>query len=214
MPHTWDPSSPTPEAALHRLVQGNRRFREANTALRAWTPQQATAAQRPFAIVLGCSDARTPVEILFDQGLGSLFVVRVAGNVVAPSIVGSIEFAASVFGSRLVVVMGHTHCGAVEATVKALETGHGPESKNIRSITDRIAPHIAGLVRPGEAEPRPRAELVREAIRANVRAAADHLRHGSRLLEELVLAGRVVVVGAEYELETGTVHFLDEVPSE
>ncbi len=209
MPHTWDPDSPTPQEAMQRLVEGNRRFREphAATTARPWSAEQATAQQRPFAIVLGCSDSRTPVEILFDQGFGELFVVRVAGNIVAPSIVGSIEFAASQFGSRLVVVMGHTRCGAVTATVRAIETGLGPESKNIRDITDRIAPHVEGLVRKDDS-----GDIVGEAVRANVRASADHLRHGSRTLEELVVAGRVVVVGAEYELETGAVHFFDGLP--
>ena len=210
MPHTWDPSSTSPEQALQRLAAGNRRFRDKNatSAARAWSPGQAEEAQRPFAVVLGCSDSRTPVEILFDEGFGDLFVVRIAGNIVAPSVVGSIEFAVSQFGTRLVVVMGHTRCGAIAATVKAIETGLGPESKNVRSITDRIAPHIQGLVRPGDPE-----GIIREAVRANVRASADHLRHGSRLIEELVVAGRVAVVSAEYELETGAVHFLDGVPS-
>src|SRR2546428_13541542 len=141
------------------------------------------------------------------EGFGDLFVVRTGGNIVAPSGVGSIEFAASQFRSRLGVVMGRSRCGAIAATMKAIETGLGPESKNIRSITDRIAPHIEGLVRPG-GDPE---GLIREAVRANVRASADHLRHGSRLIEELVVAGRVAVVGAEYELETGAVHFLDGV---
>jgi len=164
--------------------------------------------QQPFAIILGCSDSRTPVEILFDEGFGDLFVIRIAGNIVAPSVVGSIEFAAAQFGTRLVVVMGHTRCGAISATVKALQTGLGPESKNIRAITDRIAPHLQGLIhsRTGKA-------LLQEAMRANVRASVDHLRHGSRLLEELVVAGRVAVVGAEYSLETGAVHFLDSLPA-
>src|SRR5204862_4510426 len=113
-----------------------------SSSARSWSSQLATQAQRPFAIILGCSDSRTPVEILFDEGFGDLFVVRIAGNIVAPSVVGSIEFAASQFGSRLVVVMGHTRCGAVGATVRAIETGAGPESTNIRSITNRIAPHV------------------------------------------------------------------------
>jgi carbonic anhydrase len=204
MPRTWDPGSLSPEVALQRLIEGNRRFREGVGSASSWNREAGASAQQPFAIVLGCSDSRTPVEILFDQGLGDLFVVRVAGNVVAPSIVGSIEFAASQFGSRLVVVMGHTQCGAIGATVRALQTGHGPESKNIRSITDRIAPHIQALV----ADPRP-TDLLREAVRANVRASAEHLRRGSPLLEELVEAGRLLVVGAEYELETGAVQFLD-----
>lgn len=209
MPHTWDPTSLSPEQALQRLVDGNRRFREdsGTSSARPWSRRLATEKQRPFAIILGCSDSRTPVEILFDEGFGDLFVVRIAGNIVAPSVVGSIEFAASQFGSRLVVVMGHTRCGAIAATVNAIETGLGPESKNIRSITDRIAPHIEGLVGTGGAE-----ERLREAMRANVRASADHLRHGSRILEELVAASRVAVVGAEYELETGAVHFFDGLP--
>jgi carbonic anhydrase len=209
--HTWDPLSPDPEAALHRLIAGNARFREgAGTTMgRSWSEQQANQAQRPFAIVLGCSDSRTPVEILFDQGFGELFVVRIAGNIVAPSVVGSIEFAASQFGSRLVVVMGHTRCGAVGATVQTLQTGFTSASKNIRAITDRIAPHIESLVMGEPASD----DLAREAVRANVRASANHLRHGSRILEDLVLAKRMVVVGAEYELETGKVHFFDGVPT-
>jgi len=204
MPHTYDSDSLSPAKALKRLKEGNRRFLDDSTptSARAFSSHMANVPQRPFAIVLGCSDSRTPVEILFDEGFGDLFVVRIAGNIVAPSVVGSIEFAASQFGTRLVVVMGHTGCGAVSATVRALETGMGPESKNIRAITDRIAPHIQGLVRPGD---------VREAVRANVRASVDHLRHGSRILEELVLAGRLAVVGAEYDLETGAVEFLDHL---
>jgi carbonic anhydrase len=209
MPRTWDPTSIAPDEALARLAMGNRRFRDSSAVSRArsWNRDLAMQAQRPFAIVLGCSDSRTPVEILFDEGFGDLFVVRIAGHVVAPSVVGSIEFAASQFGSRLVVVLGHTRCGAIAAAVQAMETGLGPESKNIRAITDRIAPHLQGLVRTGD-----RDTVLHEAVRAHVRAAADHLRHGSRLLEDLVLAGRLAVVGAEYELETGEVRFFDGVP--
>lgn len=210
MPHTWDPNSVSPEDGLQRLVEGNRRFRDKNreSLARPWNAQMATEAQRPFAVVLACSDSRTPVEIVFDAGFGELFVIRIIGNVVAPSVMGSIEFAVSQFGTRLVVVMGHTRCGAVGATVQALNTGLGPESKNIRSVTDRIAPHIQGLVRPGDPE-----GIIREAVRANVRASADHLRHGSRIIEDLVGAGRLTVIGAEYELETGTVHFFDGMPA-
>lgn len=209
MPHTWDSSSLSPEDALRRLEEGNRRFRDEAMASQArpWSRHQATEVQRPFAVVLGCSDSRTPVEILFDQGFGDLFVVRIAGNVVAPSVIGSIELAVALFGTRLVVVMGHTRCGAVAATVEAIQKGMGPESKNLRAITDRIAPHIAGLVHPGDPE-----QIAREAVRANIRASTDHLRHGSRIIEELILKGRVAVVSAEYELETGAVHFLDGLP--
>jgi len=204
------PSALSPEESLRRLVAGNRRFLDETepTSARAFSSHLAKG-QRPFAIVLGCSDSRTPVEILFDEGFGDLFVVRIAGNIVAPSVVGSIEFAASQFGSRLVVVMGHTGCGAVTATVKAIQTGLGPESKNIRAITDRISPHIQHLVKPGDD-----GAGVREAVRANVRASADHLRHGSRVLEELVMARRVAVVGSEYDIETGAVEFLDRLPTD
>lgn len=192
--------------ALQRLIAGNRRFRGANgtSGSRRWSRRLALEAQRPFAVILGCSDSRTPVEIVFDQGFGDLFVVRVAGNIVAPSVVGSIEFAVSQFGSALVVVMGHTRCGAITATLQALDTGLGHESDNIRAITERIAPHVQGLQESSDGETR-----VRQAERANVRASADHLRHGSRLIEELVSAGQVVVVGAEYEIESGAVHFFD-----
>jgi carbonic anhydrase len=210
VPHTWDPLSLPPETALQRLADGNRRFREGlggAQAVRGLDAALAAASQRPFAIVLGCSDSRTPVEIVFDQGFGDLFVVRVAGNIVAPSIVGSIEFAASQFGTRLVVVMGHTGCGAVAATLQALATGLGPESKNLRAIIDRIAPHVGPHVDALARQASPAA--IREAVRANVRASVSHLRHGSQILEELVLKGRVAVVGAEYELETGQVRFFD-----
>jgi carbonic anhydrase len=212
VPSTWDPNALLPEAALQRLVEGNRRFLErgGEQANRAFRPDLAERAQRPFAIVLGCSDSRTPVEFLFDEGFGDLFVVRIAGHVVAPSVVGSIEFAASQFGTRLVVVLGHTRCGAISATVGAVLSGNGPESKNIRAITDRISPHIEGFVMAAGTPPA--ANVMNEAMRINVRAAADHLRHGSPLLEELVRVGRVAIVGAEYELETGRVNFFDGVP--
>jgi carbonic anhydrase len=209
MPHLYDPDTLSPTEAIERLMAGNRRFLDETvpSSARNFSSHMASSPQRPFAIVLGCSDSRTPVEILFDEGFGDLFVVRIAGNIVAPSVVGSIEFAASQFGTRLVVVMGHTGCGAVTATVNALKTGLGPESKNIRDITDRIAPHVHHLVQGGNAD-------VREAVRANVRASADHLRHGSRILEELVRAGRLGVVGAEYDLESGFVDFFDGVPED
>ncbi len=147
MPHTRDPSALSPEEALARLTEGNRRFRtgEGFPSGRAWSAQQAREAQRPFAIVLGCSDSRTPVEILFDQGFGELFVVRIAGNIVAPSVVGSIEFAASQFGTRLVVVLGHTRCGAIAATLSAVETGLGPgvAEHPLHHRADRPAPRGA-----------------------------------------------------------------------
>lgn len=212
MPGTWDSGSLSPQEALQRLVDGNRRFLEPGASLvdRSFRSELAHQSQRPFAVVLGCSDSRTPVEILFDVGFGDLFVVRIAGQVVAPSGVGSIEFAVSEFGTRLVVVLGHTRCGAISATVRELHSGEGSQSKNLRAITDRISPHIEGFVRSQKPSMEP--ELLRESMRINVRASADHLRHGSRMLEDLVMDGQIAIVGAEYELETGQVNFFHGLP--
>lgn len=198
----------SPKEALERLVEGNRRFREHQSewAGKQWNSDLATTPQQPFAVVLGCSDSRTPVEILFDQGFGDLFVVRIAGNIVAPSIIGSVEFAVSKFNARLVVVMGHTRCGAISATIEAIDTGTGPGSRNLRAITERIGPHIEDLVQGA-----PREALWDKAMRANVRASVDHLMHGSALLESMVDSGQVQIVGAEYQLETGLVRFFKSV---
>ncbi len=194
-----------PDVALEKLREGNRRFvaGEGN-ALRQWHPG-LVEGQWPHTVVLGCADARTPAEYVFDQSLGDLFVIRVAGNVVAPSLVGSVEFAASKFGTRLVVVMGHTQCGAVGATVDALEHGH-PESPNLQSIVDLISPHIEDLfVGPGDHDAR-----LREAVRVNAIASARELRHSSALMETLVARGHVVIVPAVYDLSTGVVTFYDD----
>lgn len=195
--------------ALERLKQGNARFTTNVRSIESLGSQQQrealVAGQKPFAIVLSCSDSRAPSELLFDCGLGDLFVVRVAGNVVAPSIVGSIEFAAATFGTELVVVMGHTRCGAVAATVDALGSGSEALSENVRDIVERISPGVAELVNGGKGGD----DVLGHAIRANVRVSANHLRHGSRVLEERIAAGRLAVVGAEYSLETGKVDFFD-----
>jgi carbonic anhydrase len=169
------------------------------------------ASQEPFAIVLGCSDSRVPAEIVFDQGLGDLFVIRVAGNIVASSQVGSVEFAAARFGTPLVVVLGHSQCGAIVATLEELQRPTANQSRNLRSIVDRVRPSVATLLTTG---PRfdPEA-LVRQAVRANVLASVNHLRHGSEILERLVQQGRLLIVGAEYSLETGVVEFFEGVPA-
>jgi carbonic anhydrase len=203
----------TPADALARLREGNRRFVENQTTSTALSHQARAAlvtGQSPFAIVLGCSDSRVPAELVFDQGLGDLFVIRVAGNVVAPSQVGSVEFAAARFDTRLVVVMGHSQCGAVVATLEELQEGTTVGSRNLRSITNRVRPSVEPLVRT--AGTLDREVLLREAIRANVRASVEHLRHGSELLEELIRNDGLVVVGAEYSLETGAVAFFGDVP--
>jgi len=199
--------------ALARLREGNRRFVSDVRSLDALlSPTRRTALatqQQPFAIVLGCSDSRVPAEIIFDQGLGALFVIRVAGNIVAPSQVGSVEFAAARFGTRLVVVLGHTQCGAVLATIEETKTGTN-HSPSVQSIVDRIRPAVETLLATGLRHDDE--QLVREAVRANVRASANHLRHGSALLEQLIHEGKLLVVGAEYSLESGEVDFFDGVP--
>lgn len=201
--------------ALQRLIDGNRRFvndepnprRHSDQAKRA----ELVADQKPFAIILGCSDSRVPAEMVFDQGLGDLFVIRVAGNVVAPSQVGSVEFAAEWFDTQLVVVLGHTCCGAVSATLDEL-TGQGTHpSRNLRSIVDRVRPAVEPLLET-ELVKNP-ALLAARAVRANIRASAGQLRHGSEVLEKLILEGKLLVVGAEYSLETGVVDFFDNTVS-
>ena len=206
MPRTFAPDAVPPDEALTRLRDGNHRFvRGEGGALRRWHPG-LTNGQSPFAVVLGCADSRAPAEYVFDQGLGDLFVIRVAGNIVAPSLVGSVEFAASQFGTRLVVVMGHTQCGAVGATVRALAHGGSPESSNQRSIVDRIAPNVQHVfAQPGDLE-----ERIAAAVRANAVASARELRRSSPILQNLVDLGRVVIVAALYDLATGVVTILDE----
>ncbi len=206
----------TAREALDRLLEGNRRFasdvRGEGEASRAARRAQLVTGQQPFAIVLGCSDSRVPAEIVFDQGLGDLFVIRVAGNIVAPSQVGSVEFAAERFGTRLVVVLGHSQCGAVLATLDALRQEASAPSRNLRSIVDRIRPAIEGLLATDLAS-QPDA-LVSAAVRANVRASANQLRHGSELLERLIERDGLLVVGAEYALETGVVRVFDGAEAE
>jgi carbonic anhydrase len=197
--------------ALHRLREGNLRFagyvRSLDSLLSHARRAELASAQQPFAIVLGCSDSRVPAEVVFDQGLGDLFVIRVAGNIVAPSQVGSIEFAAARFGTRLVVVMGHSQCGVILATLESMESPGASESRNLRAIVDRVRPSIQPLMHTDLSGDR--SSLVREAVRANVRASANHLRHGSEILEHFISSEGLVVVGAEYSLETGEVDFFD-----
>ncbi len=197
--------------ALARLEEGNRRFASNIRSLDAFRSHakraDLAAGQEPFAIVLGCSDSRVPAEIVFDQGLGDLFVVRVAGNIVAPSQIGSVEFAAARFGTRLVVVLGHSQCGAILATLEDVAGTNPSRSQNLRSIVERVRPSVESLL---STELRHDLEaLVGRAVRANVRASAQQLRHGSALLEDLIRNDGLVIVGAEYSLETGNVEFFD-----
>ncbi len=171
---------------------------------------ELAAGQEPFAAILGCSDSRVPVEIVFDQGLGDLFVIRVAGNIVASSQIGSVEFAVERFGTRLVVVLGHSQCGAILATIEELRRPRENQSRNLRSIVDRVRPSVEALLATGLSHD-PGA-LVEHAVRANIRASAGHLRHGSEVIEQLIQRQELLVVGAEYSLETGIVDFFDGVP--
>ena len=197
--------------ALERLREGNLRFaanvRGSDAFVSHTRRAELATGQQPFAIILGCSDSRVPAEIVFDQGLGDLFVIRVAGNIVAPSQVGSVEFSAARHSTRLVVVLGHTQCGAILATLEELRAPNANQSHNLRSIVDRVRPSVESLL---HTELRNDSDaLVREAGRANIRASVDHLRHGSQVLEELIQSEGLMVVGAEYSLETGVVEFFD-----
>lgn len=200
--------------ALEQLREGNYRFSKNLRALESMPStnkrMELTAGQEPFAVILGCSDSRVPAELVFDQGLGDLFVIRVAGNIVAPSQIGSVEFAVSQFGTRLVVVLGHSQCGAIMATIDELSKGNDSPSKNISSIVDRVKPAVEGLMHT-ELKNKPEA-LMNEAVRANVRASANQLRHGSEIIEKLIENDGLLIVGAEYCLESGVVDFFDGVP--
>lgn len=200
-------------AALNRLKEGNQRFvtgEQNRDALSDQTKRQATVnSQEPFAIILGCSDSRVPAELVFDQGVGDLFVIRVAGNVVAPSQIGSVEFAAAQFGTPLVVVLGHSQCGAVTTTLDELQQPTDLRSRNLQSIVSRIRPAVEGLL---ETELRHQPEkLISEAVKANVRASVNQLSNGSEILEKLIQEEKLTVVGAEYSLASGKVAFFDQI---
>jgi carbonic anhydrase len=202
----------SPRAALDRLIDGNLRYAQNVRSVDSMLSHshRDLQVQRPHTIVLGCSDSRAPAEVVFDQGLGDLFVIRVAGNIVASSQVGSVEFAAERFGTRLVVVMGHTSCGAIEATIEAMTSNSGPASRGLLSIVDRVRPSIESLVATDLARDPDR--LRREAIRANVRASVNQLRHSSQILERLAEHGDLAVVGAELDVATGAVAFFTGLP--
>jgi len=200
--------------ALDRLRAGNARFasnvRGPDTIVSHTRRPELPSEQAPLAIILGCSDARVPAELVFDQGLGDLFVIRVAGNIVAPSQVGSVEFAAARFGTRLVVVLGHSQCSAITATLDELRRPTENQSRNLQSIVDRVRPSVEGLLASDLRHDTD--ALVEQAVRLNIRASAGHLRHGSEVLEQLVREEGLLVVGAEYSLATGEVDFFDGVP--
>ncbi len=198
--------------ALDRLKQGNERFVTGEGVREIGVDHAQRMAQvvdqNPFAIVLGCSDSRVPAELVFDQGVGDLFVIRVAGNIVMPSQIGSVEFAAEKFGTKLVVVLGHSHCGAILATLEELEQPTASRSPNLRRIVDAIRPSVEDLFQASQGDHRE--DLVQAAVRANIQTSVDQLRHGSEILENLIREERLQIVGADYSLETGIVEFLDD----
>jgi len=203
----------TANAALQRLQQGNKRFvsgvRSIDSLVKQMQREDFVDGQAPFAIILGCSDSRVPAELVFDQGLGDLFVIRVAGNIVAPSQVGSVEFAASQFGTPLVVVLGHSMCGAVMATLEEIKRPSDQTSSNVLSIVSRIRPSVELLLETDlHDDPE---HLLKTAIRSNILASTNSLRHGSQMLEQLILEDRLAIVAAEYSLETGVVEFITEM---
>lgn len=196
--------------ALERLKAGNARFVSGQTEMNPQDTSQrrhdTVARQDPVAVILGCSDSRVPAELVFDQGLGDLFVIRVAGNIVAPSQIGSIEFAVKRFGTQLVVVLGHTHCGAVDATLEQLQHPQSPGSEHLYSIVDRIRPSVETLLET-DLKARPE-DLLHYSVRANIRMSVNQLRRGSSILERMVNDDRLLVVGACYSLDSGEVEFL------
>ena len=213
MPNSHLPRPETAEQALEMLKQGNARFVEnvQNPQSTLLASHALTHVHEPFAIILGCSDARVPAEIVFDQGLGDLFVIRVAGNVVAPSQIGSVEFATEKFATKLVVVLGHSHCGAVTACVETLINPDQQFSPNLRSIVDRIRPSVYNLheIYTANGQDIDAQELINRGIKANVRMSVTQLKHGSRILEDAVNNGSLIIVGAVYDLDTGKVTFIE-----
>lgn len=196
---------------IEQLRLGNQRFLEGKSVQTTNSSLQklknyAKNGQLPKAIVLCCSDSRAPVEMIFDQDIGDLFVIRVAGNIVAPSLVGSVEFAAGTFGTSLVLVMGHTQCGAITATIEHIEHRQEVVSENINDIVGRIKPHIFPIMRLPHLS---HEEKVARAVEANVLASVSQLAHSSRLIEGLVAQGKITIIGAVMDLSTGKVDFME-----
>lgn len=202
-----------PQEAIDRLLEGNRRF---VTGVRSVEPllshlkmaELAKAGQRPFAIVLTCSDSRSPAEMIFDQGLGDLFVVRVAGNVVAPSLLASIEFAAANFGSAVVVVLGHTQCGAVKATIQHSENpSEVLPSPHLEELVGRIRPAVDALQKKSMSS---ESEKLHLATESNIHRSRKLILEQSKIVRELAAEGKLSVVGALLDISTGVVKLLPQ----
>ena len=192
------------DESLLKLLEGNKRFISGQLTTKdcsAEKRQELTKGQHPFAIVLSCSDSRVPAEIVFDQGLGDIFVVRVAGNVVDPTTLGSIEYGAEHLNAPLLIILGHEQCGAVAATLDA----KGKPEGNIGAILKKIMP----AVKTAKAAKKDRAETLQIAIQENVRNTYRDIMKNSKIVPEMVHEGKLKVIGAEYYLGTGKVEIID-----
>ena len=195
------------EQILDELTAGNTRFQQRTTSPKHWQGPEAVRVQKPKAIVLGCSDSRVPIEMIFGQGPGDLFIVRVAGNIAAPSQIGSIEFAVAQLDVSLIIVLGHTRCGAINASVQALQDGTAGISDNLRSIVDRIGPNIHHLVDAKAATP---SSLSNQCMSANVLASVKNIEQASVSLQQRTTQGLLTICGAYYDLDDGGVRFLSD----
>lgn len=199
------------DEALERLRDGNKRFvrglLNAEDNVNHTRRIQVSDGQTPFAVILGCSDSRVPAEYVFDQGLGDLFVIRVAGNIVAPSQIASVEFATAKFGARLVVVLGHSQCGAILATIEQIQKPEESQSRHLHAIVDRVRPSVEPLLATDLRHNID--ELIERAVTENVMRSMQQLLHGSDIIASGVREDGLRIVGAEYSLDTGEVVFLD-----
>jgi len=195
----------TPERALEMLRNGNRRFVNDELAERDLHEQVEITShgQHPFAIVLGCIDSRVPPEIIFDQGIGDVFTTRVAGNVVSPDVLGSMEFACRMAHSRLVVVLGHTMCGAVAGVLQGAELG------KLTTLLDKIGPATKVLVEDDRLPENLTPQIIERVAESNVVRMVARIREESPVLAEMEAAGEIAVVGAMYHVESGEVVFLE-----
>ena len=193
------------DLALQRLKEGNELLRSGSSHIEVDEADrlELVEKQNPFAIVLGCSDSRIPPELIFGQGLGDLFVIRVAGNIAAPSQIGSIEFAEEKFGTKLIVVLGHSFCGAIKATIEELESPSEGSSPNLQAIVNSIKHGVEASLINGDSFD----DKVAKAVRANVQSTIDELTNKSEILKRKVAEEGLKIVGAEYCLETGVVEF-------
>jgi carbonic anhydrase len=196
----------TPESALAELKAGNARFVSGHPLHRDMLEDVKTTAsgQYPIAVVLSCLDSRKPIEIVLDQGIGDIFSARIAGNVMNDDILGSMEFACKVSGAKLIVVMGHSNCGAVKGAIDNVELG------NLTGLLDKIKPAINDVPDDGQPRTSKNLEFVDKVAEANVRLVMKQIPERSPILKEMIDSGQVGLVGGMYDLETGKVRFFNQ----